>query len=82
MASTLPDLADPAGADRRPYRGVRRRSATNRAVKSGASLWDEAKMADGFVAKLGRIADTPIASLLPVGHFCLIAAHLLNVHTA
>jgi len=82
MASTLPDLADPAGADRRPYRGVRRRSATNRAVKSGASLWDEAKMADGFVAKLGRIADTPIASLLPVGHFCLIAAHVLNVHTA
>jgi len=26
-------------------------------------------MADWFVAKLGRIADTPIASLLPVGHF-------------
>src|SRR5215475_4429713 len=79
MAATLPDLTDPAGADRRPYRGVRTRSVTNRA--SGASLWDEAKMADRFVAKLGRIADTPIASLLPVGHFGLIAAHVLNVHT-
>src|SRR5262249_43342491 len=55
MAATLPDLADPAGADRRPYRWVRTRSATNRAVKSGASLGDEAKMADRFVAKLGRI---------------------------
>jgi len=75
MAATLPDLTDPAGADRSPYRGVRTRSATNRAVKSDASLWDEAKMADWFVAKLGRIADTPIASLLPVDHFGLIAAH-------
>src|SRR5215831_12255088 len=56
MAATLPDLTDPAGADRRPYRGVRTRSATNRPVKSEASLWDEAKMADWFVGKLGRIA--------------------------
>src|ERR1700720_4213976 len=30
-----PLLADPAGADRRQYRGVRTRSATNRAAKSG-----------------------------------------------
>src|SRR5215470_17205075 len=30
-----PLLADPAGADRGPYRGVRTRSATNRAAKSG-----------------------------------------------
>src|ERR1051326_2944762 len=30
-----PLLADPAGADRRPYRGVRTRSATNWAAKSG-----------------------------------------------
>ena len=30
-----PLLVDPAGADRRPYRGVRTRSATNRAAKSG-----------------------------------------------
>jgi len=82
MAATLPDLADPAGVDRRPYRGVRTRSATNRAVKSGASLRDETKMGDRFVAKLGRIAYTPIASLMPVGHFGLSAAHVLNVHTA
>ena len=39
-------------------------------------------MADWFVGKLGRIADPPIASLLPVGHFCLIAGHVLSVHTA
>jgi len=69
VAATLAILADPAEADRRPYRGVRPRSATNRAAKSAASLRVAAKMAGRFVERLDRIADTLIAFLLPAGHF-------------